>query len=44
MLAAALIESMDWWFDHQSIAATEIDTAFHLLAGTVIANSRSGRG
>jgi hypothetical protein len=21
MLAAALIESMDWWFDHESIAA-----------------------
>jgi len=37
MLAAALIESMDWWFDHQSIAAAEIDTAFHLLARTVIA-------
>ncbi len=38
MLAAALIESMDWWFDHESIAAAEIDTAFHLLARTVIAN------
>ena len=38
MLAAALIESMDWWFDHQSIAAAEIDTAFHLLTRTVIAN------
>src|ERR1700693_989225 len=40
MLAAALIESMDWWFDHESIAAVEIDTAFHLLARTVIANNR----
>src|SRR5882762_1757196 len=39
MLAAALIESMDWWFDHESISAAEIDTAFHLLARTVIANS-----
>src|SRR6266699_3443490 len=39
MLAAALIESMDWWFDHESIAAAEIDTAFHLLARTVIATS-----
>ena len=39
MLAAALIESIDWWFDHESIAAAEIDTAFHLLAQTVIANS-----
>jgi len=39
MLAAALIESMDWWFDHQSIPAAEIDTAFHLLARTVIAKS-----
>jgi AcrR family transcriptional regulator len=39
MLAAALIESMDWWFDHESIAAAEIDTAFHLLARTVIAKS-----
>ena len=29
MLAAALIESMEWWFDHESIAAAEIDTAFH---------------
>jgi AcrR family transcriptional regulator len=38
MLAAALIESMDWWFDHESIAAAEIDTAFHLLARTVIAD------
>jgi AcrR family transcriptional regulator len=36
MLAAALIESMDWWFDHESIAAAEIDTAFHLLARTLI--------
>ena len=38
MLAAALIESLDWWFDHESIAAAEIDTAFHLLARTVIAH------
>jgi AcrR family transcriptional regulator len=38
MLAAALIESMDWWFDHESISAAEIDTAFHLLARTVIAS------
>jgi AcrR family transcriptional regulator len=37
MLAAALIESMDWWFDHESIGAAEIATAFHLLAQTVIA-------
>ena len=43
MLAAALIESIDWWFDHESIAAAEIDTAFHLLARTVIANSMSAR-
>jgi AcrR family transcriptional regulator len=40
MLAAALIESLDWWFDHESILAAEIDTAFHLLARTVIANTR----
>jgi hypothetical protein len=40
MLAAALIESLDWWFDHESISAGEIDTAFHLLARTVIANGR----
>jgi len=39
MLAAALIESLDWWFDHESISAAEIDTAFHLLARTVIATS-----
>lgn len=38
MLAAALIESLDWWFDHGSISAAEIDTAFHMLARTVIAN------
>jgi AcrR family transcriptional regulator len=38
MLAAALVESIDWWFDHESISAAEIDTAFHLLARTVIAN------
>lgn len=41
MLAAALIESLDWWFDHESIAAAEIDTAFHLLARTVIASTQS---
>jgi hypothetical protein len=39
MLAAALIESIDWWLDHDSISAAEIDTAFHLLARTVIANN-----
>ena len=39
MLAAALVESIDWWFDHESISAAEIDTAFHLLARTVIASS-----
>jgi AcrR family transcriptional regulator len=39
MLAAALVESIDWWFDHESISAAEIDTAFHLLARTVIATS-----
>jgi AcrR family transcriptional regulator len=39
MLAAALVESLDWWFDHESIPAAEIDIAFHLLARTVIANS-----
>ena len=38
MLAGALIESIDWWFDHESIAVAEIDTAFHLLARTVIAH------
>jgi AcrR family transcriptional regulator len=42
MLAAALIESIDWWFDHESITAAEIDTAFHLMARTLIANG--GRG
>ncbi len=35
MLAAALIESLDWWLDHESTSSTEIDTAFHLLARTV---------
>jgi AcrR family transcriptional regulator len=44
MLAAALIESMDWWFDHESIAPTDIDTAFHMMARTVIASGGSGRG
>jgi AcrR family transcriptional regulator len=39
MLAAALIESLDWWFDHESISAAEIDTAFHSLARTVIASA-----
>jgi AcrR family transcriptional regulator len=37
MLAAALVESIDWWFDHESIAAADIDTAFHMMARTVIA-------
>jgi AcrR family transcriptional regulator len=41
MLAAALIESLDWWFDHESIAAAEIDTAFHLLARSVSARPNS---
>ena len=39
MLAAALIESIDWWLDHDSVAAAEIDTAFHLLARTLIAGN-----
>src|SRR6266550_1125995 len=39
MLAAALIESVDWWIDHESITAAEIDTAFHMMARTVIAKS-----
>jgi hypothetical protein len=38
MLAAALIESIDWWFDHETIAADEIDVAFHQMARTLIAN------
>ena len=38
MLAAALIESLDWWFDHESIAVSDIDTAFQMLAQTLIAN------
>jgi AcrR family transcriptional regulator len=37
MLAAALIESVDWWFDHESITPAEIDAAFQLLARTLIA-------
>ena len=41
MLAAALIESMDWWSDHESISAGELDTAFELLSRTVIANAGS---
>jgi AcrR family transcriptional regulator len=36
MLAAALIESIDWWFDHESISAAEIVTAFHTMARTMI--------
>ena len=39
MLAAALIESIDWWVDHESVDATEIDTAFHLLARTLITSN-----
>jgi AcrR family transcriptional regulator len=35
MLAAALIESIEWWFDHDSIAPGEIDIAFQALARTV---------
>jgi len=37
MLAAALVESIDWWFDHETIAAAEIDSAFHHMARTLIA-------
>jgi AcrR family transcriptional regulator len=43
MLAAALIESMDWWFDHESITPAQIDSAFHTMARTVIANGRAGK-
>ena len=43
MLAAALIESIDWWFDHESVASAEIDAAFHQLARTVTANNGSAR-
>ena len=43
MLAAAFIEAMDWWLDHESISAAEVDTAFHLLARTVIGDGRSAR-
>jgi hypothetical protein len=39
MLAAALIESIDWWFDHDSVAPGDIDTAFQALARTVIASN-----
>ena len=38
MLAAALIESIDWWVDHDTIAAVEIDTAFHFMARSLMAN------
>jgi AcrR family transcriptional regulator len=40
MLAAALVESIDWWFDHESISATDIDSAFHMMARTVLTLSR----
>jgi AcrR family transcriptional regulator len=40
MLAAALIESMDWWFDHESITPAEIDTAFHSMAQTMMGKRR----
>lgn len=36
MLAAALVESIDWWIDHNAVAAIEIDAAFHLLARSLI--------
>ena len=38
MLAAALIESIDWWVDHASVAAGEIDTAFHSMAKSLMTN------
>ena len=38
MLAAALIESIDWWVDHESVAAAEIDTAFHFMARSLMTN------
>lgn len=44
MLAAALIESLDWWFDHESISAAEIDGAFHLLARAVVSGGREAVG
>jgi AcrR family transcriptional regulator len=36
MLAAALIESLDWWFDHETTSAAEIDAVFAALAKTLI--------
>lgn len=44
MLAAALMESLDWWLDHESSAAAEIGTAFQLLAGTVVSGRREAAG
>jgi AcrR family transcriptional regulator len=40
MLAAALIESLDWWLDHESTSGAEIDAAFHLLARTAVGGRR----
>jgi AcrR family transcriptional regulator len=36
MLAAALMESLDWWLDHESTSAAEIEIAFQVLARTVV--------
>ncbi len=44
MLAAALVESIDWWVDHEAVAADEIDTAFHLLARSLIRARPAYRG
>ena len=44
MLAAALIESIDWWIDRDYVVAAEIDAAFHLLARALTARGRSQRG
>ncbi|HEY3745953.1 MAG TPA: TetR/AcrR family transcriptional regulator [Gemmatimonadaceae bacterium] len=43
MLAAALIESLDWWLDHESISAAEIAAGFHSMAGTVVGPVGGGR-
>jgi AcrR family transcriptional regulator len=44
MLAAALIESIDWWVDHEFVAPAEIDTAFHAIAQSLTVRRYRGLG
>ena len=42
MLAASLVESIDWVVDHDSVSPGEIDAAFHGMATTLLRHRTEG--